>query len=161
METEHGLSCYIHILPHCGSLNKSVPSGTQSCMVCKLLCSSEPPEGLWKPRLCLTLPGDLISMVKVERAFRKTPDNSLFTFFKMYFFLFAYLSSRACVCGHVWITACVGRSEDYLQKAVSAFHHADPAAQTQIVRLGSTCFYWLSCLIDPGSQLMKHLLIYW
>lgn len=75
-------------------------------------------------------------------------------------FLFAYLSSCAYVCGHVWTTACVWRSEDCLQKAVSAFPHADPAARTQVVRLGNMCFYWLSRLIDLGSQLMKSLLTY-
>lgn len=106
-------------LPHCGSLNKSVPSWTQSGMVCKLLCSSEPPEGLQKPRLCLTLPGDLISMIKVESAFRKTPDNSLFTFFKMYFFyLPIYLHVHMCMgtCGPQLV--CGGQRTAYKRQLV-------------------------------------------
>lgn len=81
----------------CASLNKSVPSSTQSGMVCKLLCSSDPPEGLRKPRLRLTLPGDFVSMIKVESAFGKTPHSSLFTFFKCIFYLPIYLHVHMCV----------------------------------------------------------------
>lgn len=141
----------------CASLNKSVPSWTQSGMVCKLLCSSDPPEGLRKPRLCLTLPGDFVSMIKVESAFRKTPDNSLFTFINVFFIC---LSIFLCIC----VYACVYHSLCVEVKGLltkdSAFHHADPAARTQIVRLGSKCFYRLSCLIGPGSQLIQSFLTY-
>lgn len=87
----------------CASLNKSVPSWTQSGMVCKLLCSSDPPEGLRKPRLCLTLPGDFVNMIKVDSAFRKTPDNSLFTFINVFFIC---LSIFLCIC----VYACVYHS---------------------------------------------------
>lgn len=64
-----------------------------------------------------------------------------------------------CVYAYVYHSLC-GEVEDYLQKAVSAFRHAEPAARTQIVRLGSKCFYRLSCLIGPGSQLIQSFLTY-
>lgn len=58
-----------------------------------------------------------------------------------YWIFIAFIFLCVCAFGtaHVW------RPEDYLEPALS-FYHIDPRDQTQIVSLGSNCFYTLSLL---------------
>lgn len=64
------------------------------------------------------------------------------------YLLGAYVCVYMCVYIHTGGLACMGKSEDILQKSVLLFHHVGPRDQTQVVRFGSKHLY----LQKPSHQ---------